>query len=89
MNSQQRKIVRDHARGAGHLVMLWDSRDFSWYARHKMPQKKLPAARRHNASLTGGYAVPAENGRQPCGPCLDGECAVHPRPNGALRGDER
>lgn len=36
MNAQQRKIVRDHARNAGHLVGLWDSRDFSWYKRHKM-----------------------------------------------------
>lgn len=60
MNSQQRKIVRDHARDAGHLVTLWDSRDFSWYARHKMPRQKLPAARRHNDGLSGRNEAPAK-----------------------------
>lgn len=39
MNSAQRKIIRDHARDAGHLVGLWDKSDFSWYARNKMQKE--------------------------------------------------
>lgn len=40
MNGKQRKIIRDHARKAGHLVDLWDASDFSWYARHRYTAKR-------------------------------------------------
>lgn len=41
MNARQRKIIRDHARAAGHLVTLWDASDFAWYAKHKMAARPV------------------------------------------------
>lgn len=35
MSSHQWKIIRDHAKAAGHLVGLWDRSDWRWYAREK------------------------------------------------------
>ena len=40
MNSHERKILRDHAKKAGHLVSLWDASDFAWYKKYKYPTKK-------------------------------------------------
>lgn len=41
MSSRQRKVIRDHAKRAGHLIELWDASDFAWYARHRFGKEKI------------------------------------------------